>query len=235
MIRRILFWALASVVLTIGVIQPVWALFVTQQDQISVTILINVTPAPVVLRAPQTSAPSPYGIVASLSLDRRAPAGLRQAFRAESVRFSPELVAQAMPTAHGSVNVQAEVSPNPNATLLYSDQPFVSINATAGTTVTLTCAYHVTVDSTKSWQLDDGLSANFSSTFLGGDLSRATYLAPPAPAPTPFLVYATDGNKWALIETGNVMRTYCVDLKVAVPLNVPGGAYSSNAIYTLYY
>jgi hypothetical protein len=142
--------------------------------------------------------------------------------------------------AQSAVRVQANVSPNPNATLLYSNIPAVTINQTAGTTAsTSSCVYTVTVDtaSTIAWTLDDGLSGNFTTSWPGGDLANNTYLQSGAPQPTatPFVVYASNNNTWNPKEKSSGMQTYCVTLTLTIPATVPGGAYSTNAIYTLYY
>lgn len=207
--------------------------FVSQQDQIAVTIVVNVTPAPVAM-VPQGSKIDGSGIVAALSI--RGHRIFEKQFAAQAIHFSPDLVAQAVPTAQGAVKVQAEVSPNPNATTLYSDQNVVSINATAGTSVTVPCAYHVVVDTTKTyWQLSHGLSNDFAGSFPGTDLANNTHVAAPNATATPFVVYADNGGKWALIATSSGPKTYCVDLTLTVPVSVAQGAYSSNAVYTLYY
>ncbi|MEO9264008.1 MAG: hypothetical protein ABI282_07920 [Candidatus Baltobacteraceae bacterium] len=207
--------------------------FVSQQDQISVTVVVNVTPAPVSM-LPRGASADGSGIVAQFSV-----AGHRifeKEFSAQAIHFAPNLVAQAVPTGQGAVKVQAEVSPNPNATLLYSDQNVVVINATAGTSIVVPCAYHVTVDTKKTyWQLEHGLSNDFASSFPGNDLANNTYVAAPNPTATPFVVFADDGGKWSLIATSAGAKTYCVDLTLKIPVGVAQGAYSSNAIYTLFY
>lgn len=207
--------------------------FVSQQEQIAVTIVVNVTPAPTAM-LPLGSTHDGSGIVAALSV--RGHRFFQQRFSSEAIHFSPDLVAQAVPTAQGAVKVEAEVSPNPNATTLYSDQNVVTINGTAGTTVTVPCAYHVIVDTTKTyWQLEHGLSNDFAGSFPGSDLANNTHVAAPNATATPFVVYANDGGKWALISTSAGAKTYCVDLTLTIPLVVAQGAYSSNAVYTLFY
>jgi hypothetical protein len=222
--------------------------FQTQRDQIDITITINVTPAPIALRAlPSTGIGA--GIVARLSLNpsERPP----RAFRAENLVFE---LGNAVAQSQGSVKVEAEISPNPNATMLYGNNcqgnsPTTgtcsswTTSQTAGTTQTYPCAYEVVVDTTvSSFTLDDGLYTNFeqsggSGSFAGGDVANNTYVstATPQPTATPFLVYTTDGGQWAKVETGGYMRTYCVDLTVTIPSTTAQGTYSSNAVYTLYY
>lgn len=196
----------------------------TQRDQQSVYILVNVTPAPLGYR--------PVDVAARFA-DRAK--GSAASF---DVAQSLELVAQAMPTQQ-PVYVQAEVSPNPNATLLYSNNPSVVINAVAGTTWSQTCAFTITAhpSATTSWHMDDGLSSDFSSSFPGADLQNNTYVstATPKPAATPFVVYPDNNNAWYEFTTGVGPQTYCVDLKLSIPASVPQGAYSTNAVYTLYF
>lgn len=203
--------------------------FTTQRDQIAVAIVVNVTPAPVAYdRLPATEMRAP--MVARL--------GLRAARGSDRVvdAYAGDLVAQS--TGQSALKVQAEVSPNPNATLLYTDQSSIVLSGTAGTTVTQSCAYHVNVHTTiTSWTLDDGVSNDFSGVFVGGDLANNTYNvnATPQPTSTPFVVYADDGNHWALRVSAGTIQSYCVDLTLKIPGSIPGGTYSTNAVYTLYY
>lgn len=210
----------------------------TERDQQSVYILVNVTPSPIVY-VPQAQ---------PLIADRQIAYRMSMRARGSSAKTDSlagaqygDLVAMVAPTptAQADVKVEAEVSPNPIATLLYTNVPNVTLNGVAGTTVKQTCAYTVTVDrlSGYSWTLDDGLSADFAGGFPGGDLADNTYLqfATPQPTSTPFVVYATDGNLWHAVEKSSGMQTYCVDLTLTIPGSVPGGAYSSNAVYTLYF
>lgn len=216
--------------------QPVQASFVQQRDQISIAILVNVTPAPVALRTIPTSDQSARTIVAHISLRGASPA-IERVFEAQSLQFEPGSYEVAQ-TNQKAVKVEAEVSPNPNATLLYSNQNSIVVNAVAGTTVAVPCAYQVTVDTTKTyWQLYDGLSNDFAGSFPGGDLANNTHLsgATPQPTATPFFVYPDNSDRWALRVTSGLQKTYCVDLTLSVPVSVAQGAYSSNAVYTLYY
>jgi len=216
---------LAACVVVVGS-APVLASLVQQRAQIAITVVINVTPAPVGM----SGASAPDGIAAHSGREARGSADEI----AVSGRVRQTVVAQA--TAQKAVRVEAHVSPNPNATLLYSDQPIVTIDATAGTTVAVPCAYHVTVDTTiLNWQIKHGVSNNFSSAFVGGDLANDTYLSTPLPTSTPFIVYASNGGVWAPLSTNSGMKTYCVDLTIKVPIGVAGGAYSTNAVYTLYW
>ena len=182
------------------------AVFQSQRAQISVNIQVNVTPAPLAYNGP--GAPFPLNI--------------------------------ALQSAQSALRVQAVVSPNPNATLLYYNNPQFVINQTAGTTATYTCAYTVTVDKTSSafWNLYDGLSSDFSgSSFPGSDLSNNTYVQAGSPNPkaTPFVVYPDNNNSWFKRASATAPTIYCVDLTLAIPSSVPGGAYSTNAVYTLYF
>ena len=213
---------------------PVQASFIQQQDQIAIAILVNVTPAPVSLNAVPSHTSSARQIAAHLSIRGASPA-LEHVLQAQNLHFETGsfMVAQANQKA---VKVEAEVSPNPKATLLYSDQNSVVINATAGTRVVVPCAYHVTIDTTRTyWQLYDGLSNDFAGGFSGGTLANNTYLTTPQPTATPFFVYPDNSNRWALRSTSGLMKTYCVDLTLAVPVSVAQGAYSTNAVYTLYF
>lgn len=223
----ILFAALAAVLLFGG--RGNASFIQTQRDQISVYILVNVTPAPI---AYEESASDDRGIDVRM--------GLRARGSSSSVDALPAgMVAQS--NAQHAVRVQAEVSPNPNATLLYSNTPAVSLNAVAGTTVTSpVCAYTVTVHTlaTTSWTLDDGLSNDFSgSTFPGKDLANDTYpqTGTPLATATPFIVYPNNNNTWYAREKSSGVQTYCVTLTLTVPSTVQAGAYSTNAVYTLYY
>lgn len=207
---------LMAIVIALALSQPGRSAFIqTQRDQIAVYILVNVTPAPLAYEPAREARGS-----------------------AAFVDFvSGDLVAQ----VQKAVRVQANVSPNPNATLLYANTPAVTINQTAGTTATTpACVYKVTVDtpSTTSWTLDDGLSNDFiTTTWPGKNLANNTYAdgATPQPAATPFIVYSTNNNTWNPKEKASGMQTYCVTLTLTIPATVPGGAYSTNAIYTLYY
>jgi len=127
-----LFFAACVVVVASG---PVFASLVQQRDQIAVTVVINVTPAPVGMRGVTPS----EGAMARINREARGSADEV----AVNGQIRQTVVAQA--TAQKAVRVEANVSPNPNATLLYSDQPIVTINATAGTTVAVPCAYHVNI------------------------------------------------------------------------------------------
>lgn len=231
-------WFVVFGIVAIGIIVGARALaFITQQDQIAVTIVINVTPAPIPYH-PAAIAPAGSSIIGTT---RQAGIVERMHFRevGSSAHFDgPSLnLGSAVAQSQKAVRVEAEVSPNPMGTLLYSDQTVVTLNATGGTTTRFTCAYHVTVHTTKTyWQLKHGLSNDFSgSLFPGKDLANNTYVSAPNPTATPFAVYADDGGVWATLATSGGIVTYCVDLTLTIPAAVPGGAYSSNAIYTLYY
>jgi hypothetical protein len=205
------------------------ATLVQQRDQIAVTVLINVTPAPLGYRPADNLDAPPAEIALNMTIHGRgsAPADV-----------PADLIAQ---VTQRPVRVEAEVTPNPAATLLYTDQSEVQINTTAGTTTTVPCIFHVTVQTTQTyWLLKHGLSNDFENgsgaeAFSGTDLSNNTYIATPHPAPTPYIVYADDGGNWALADTNSLEKTYCVDLTTNVPSTVAGGTYASNIIYTVYY
>ena len=207
------------------------ALFVQQRDQIGVTIVVNVAAPVAMTTQPLRGSSQQFNATMAFAMH-----GRKTPFHAESLHFQSThmFLAQANQKA---VKVEAEVSPNPLATLLYSDQNIVTLNVTAGQSISVACAYHVTVDTTQTnWQLKDGLGTDFDgSTFPGGDLGRDNYLATPHPTASPFIVYADNGGYWTTVDSNQLMKTYCVSLTITVPLTVPAGAYSSNAIYTVYY
>ncbi|MGB6986745.1 MAG: hypothetical protein WBD74_12295 [Candidatus Aquilonibacter sp.] len=242
---RLLLVAIGLVVLGIALTQPVKATIATQQAQIGFTIIVNVTPSPMPTTTPllgyapqHTSDASGRPSISAVSL-RRAMPDLRRAFRAESLHFDggSMLVAQAQ-VQHG-VLVQAEVTPNPKATILYTDigaapASSVTLDQTAGTTVQYACAFTVTVDMLTTWVLDQGLSNDFASDFSGKELANNTYAATPMPTSTPYVVYADDGKVWSQMATGTTKTTYCVTLTLTIPGTTDSGSYSTNAIYTLY-
>ncbi len=213
----------------------------SQQAQIAVTIIVNVTPNPL----GYTGKPAIAGnqIVATAKL-RGAPPEIERVFEAQQLHFVPkgaEIVAQAQ--VQHAIKVEAEVTPNPNATLLTSDASGyqVILNAEAGTPTSVPCAYHVQVKTTKTgWTLKHGLAGNFSNggsdSFVGSSLANNSHVGPtPLPTATPFVVYSTDGGVWAVLQTNSGTQTYCVDLTLNMPITTAQGTYSSNAIYTLYY
>ena len=227
------------------------------RKNIGVVITLIVT-NPILGRAPGVSpalvarGDAPAGIKVKLLLnEREAP----QAYHAEQLQFvDGNLVAQ---TNQKAIRVEAEVSPNPNATELYqscsgSSPPppatvsgdcspgGVTIPVTTGVTTTVTCAYAVSVNTTQAlWTIYHGLFTDFEAAgtvaFPGGDVKNSTYAAVPKPAFTPFVVYSDDGGVWAQIGTGSQSKTYCVDLQILVPNTVLSGTYSSTATYSLYY
>jgi hypothetical protein len=207
----------------------------TQRDQIAVFILVNVTPAPVGYAPQPSGLPAPDSRIA-LRMQLHAK-GSGRFDNVPGFRLTDGMVAQA--TTQSAVRVQAQVTPNPMGTLLFSNSPAVVLNQTAGTSASTTCAYTVTVDTTQtSWTLYEGLSNDFSGTiFPGKDLENNTYIqgGSPNPAPTAFIVYPDNNKQWSIFSKSSLSHTYCVDLKLTIPGSVAGGAYSTNAIYTLYY
>jgi hypothetical protein len=204
----------------------------TQRAQRFVYILVNVTPAPIVYAPSETG--GEREIAASMA--RRARGGGIDISRADGEGI---MIAQATGNQK-AVRVEAAVSPDPTATMLYTNNQTVIMNGTAGTTVTQTCAYTVTVHTTiTSWTLYHGLSGEFTgasgATFPGADLLNNTYITSPNPAPTPFVVYPDNNNQFAVLAKSGGNATYCVDLTLNIPSTVSGGAYSTNAVYTLYY
>ena len=233
-LQKIFFTLLALAAVALVWSRPTQALIQSQRAQIGITIIVNVTPTPIVY-VPQTIARANEGsridrlpIMAKFGLHAR---GSAQGVDSTVIDVK-SLIAQA--TAQGALKVQAKVTPNPNGTLLTSNFPSATISGMAGTTVKVSCIYQVKVDTTiTAWSLRQGLSANFDgSIFPGKDLSNNSYLSTPNPVYTPFVVYP---SAWTVLSSGGGTRTYCVDLQVAIPASTPQGAYSSNAIYTLYY
>jgi len=233
-LQKIFFTLLAIAAVALVWSRPTQALIQSQRAQIGVTIIVNVTPTPIayaprtVARAQETSRIDRMPIMAKFALHAR---GSAQGVDSTVIDVK-SLIAQA--TAQGSLKVQAKVTPNPNGTLLTSNFPSATISGMAGTTVRVSCLYQVRVDTTiTAWSLRQGLSANFDgSIFPGNDVSNNSYLSTPNPVFTPFVVYP---SAWTVLSSGGGMKTYCVDLQVAIPATTPQGSYSSNAIYTLYY
>lgn len=182
-----------------------------QRAQQAIYVVVNVTPAPVV----------------------RRPDGRALAY--DGARFD---LAQA--TKQNGVPVQANVVPNPTGTLLTTNTGAVTINQQAGTTANYPCFYHVKVTTTvTAWTLYTGLSNDFDVSFNGNTLAWSDYQSPTAPVPSPtpqnFVVYGDNNNAWQSDRRGGLTFDECVDLTFSIPASVPGGAYSTNAIYTLYY
>ncbi len=222
--KRVSRTALFAAFLLFASVTVALALFVQQRDQIAVTIIVNVTPAPR-MAAYAPTATTASQIRAAFSLDTQ------HALRAGALSLN-NLVAQ----NQQAVRVEASVQPNPLGTLLVSNKNSVTINATAGTTVVVPCAYTITVNTTVTyWQLKDGVYSDFSGTFPGNDLANNTYITTPLPTATPFFVYLDDGGQFALRETSAGTKTFCVDLTLSIPISVSGGTYSTNAVYTLYF
>ena len=240
---QVLLVAIGVAAISILLTRPVLATISTLQDQIGITIVVNVAASPIGYLPHQSPAGGNQSVITAVSLHRIAPS-LARGFQAEGLHFERNgsvVIAQAQ--VQHSTLVQAEVTPNPKATLLYSNQGSVIIPAApgstviAGTTAVETCAFTVTVDTTKSWSLDEGLTSDFAAGFSGTALANNTYLnsATPLPTSTPYVVYADDSSKWSLAGTGTAMKTYCVDLTVKVPGTVTAGSYSTNAVYSLYF
>lgn len=204
------------------------ALSQQQRAQQSVYILVNVTPAPLAYNSTRSD-----GSAISARIALRAK-GSQPLVDSEAAIDINTLVAQSAPQQ--AVRVQAEVTPNPNATLLVTNQQSIVMSATAGTTVTQSCAYTVTSNAAAiaSWTIRQGLSSDFATSFPGNSLANNSYLtsATPQPTATPFIVYP---SSWTVMASSGNVKSYCVDLTLSVPKTVPGGAYSTNAVYTLYY
>ena len=235
-LQKVLITLVAIAAVAVVWSRPSQALIQSQRDQIGVNIIVNVTPSPLAY-VPQTVARA-----AAAPLER-IPVMAKFALRARgssdgvdaTISDIQTLVAQT--SAQSSLKVQANVTPNPNATMLTSNLPGVVMNGTAGTTVKVPCVYQVKVQTTStSWTLRQGLSANFDgTTFPGTDLANNSYPSPPSspnPTYTPFIVYP---SAWTVLGSGGGTKNYCVDLQVTIPGNTPQGTYSTNAIYTLYF
>lgn len=226
---RFVLAALIALAIVLVASQKGSATFVqTQRTQISVFILVNVTPAPLgyAPQAPETNSK----IAVAMRLRAR---GSSDAVDVPNVDLT-NTVAQ----AQSAVRVQAEVSPNPNATLLYTNNINVVFTGVAGTTLHQTCAYTVTAQTTQtSWTVYEGLSNDFSGTaFPGKDLANNTYLqtGTPNPAPTAFVVYPDNNNQWSVMAKSGGTQKYCVDLQLTIP-STASGTYSTNAVYTMFY
>src|SRR5262249_47180393 len=157
------------------------ALIQQQRAQIQVSITINVTPNPLGYAAPPPAATdtSVNGIIARMTVNtKESPSH----YHAESLTFdSGRWIAQ----SQGGIKVEATVTPNPNGTLLVSNVPGVQFNQEAGTVVTYTCPYTVTVTTTQTaWTLEHGLYSNFSGfngSFTGHDAANKTHLTTGTP------------------------------------------------------
>jgi hypothetical protein len=206
------------------------ALSQQQRAQQTVYILVNVTPAPLSYNG---SSRHDDGFAISARIALRAK-GSEPSVDSDAAMDIGSLVAQSVPQQ--AVRVQAEVTPNPNATLLVTNQQSIAMSAVAGTTVKQSCAYTVTSNAAAiaSWTIRQGLSSDFSTAFTGSNLANDSYLtsATPQPTSTPFVVYP---SSWTVMASSGNTKSYCVDLTLTVPKTVPGGAYSTNAVYTLYY
>jgi len=211
------------------------ALIQQQRAQIQVSITINVTPNPLgYAEPPAATDTSVNGIVARMVLNTKESPSR---YRAENLAFDKgRWVAQ----SQGGIKVEATVTPNPNGTLLVSNLPGVQENQEAGTTVAYPCAYTVTVTTTQTaWTLEHGLFSDFSGfggSFTGHDAANKTHLTTgtPQPAYTPFIVYS-GGQSWVIAASSGLTKSYCVDLQITLPISLAGGAYSTNAVYTLFY
>ena len=233
---RLLLAAFGVMVLSLVLLQPVRATIASQQAQIGVTIVVPVSGTPVAYD-PHEAPASSRGITSAIALRRITPA-MASEFEAQSLHLEHDSTLIAQAQVQNSVLVQAEVTPNPKATILYSNYPSYTFNpgVAPGSTVQAACAFTVTVDMTSTWSLEEGLTSNFSSTWPGNDLSNDTYKnsATPQPTSTPYVVYATDGSEWSLLGTGTTETTYCVTLTITVPASITDGTYSTNAIFTLF-
>lgn len=198
-----------------------------QRAQQTVYILVNVTG----IAYQHHSADAPREIAARFALRAK---GSQASVDSEALDGMGTLVAQAQ--AQKPVRVQANVTPNPNATLLVTSQSNIVLNGTAGTTINAACIYTVTSNAAAitSWTIKQGLSSNFTSSWSGSTLANNSYLqlGTPKPTATPFVVYPSN---WTVMASDGHTQTYCVDLTLTIPATVPTGAYSTNAVYTIWY
>lgn len=215
---RIALIALACAALYFGTRSGSDAGFIqTQRAQTAVNIIINVTPGP-------------YGYVPA---QNSAIAGAHRDGRGGGDGF--KIIAQA--SVQHAVPVQANVTPNPTATLFVITPNSATLSATAGgPSVTVTCAFTVKIMTSISlWTVDQGLSNDFSPSFNGANLWNNTYVSVPNPTSTPYIVYPDNNNAWSIMAKSGGTQTYCVDLTVTVPVTVLSGVYTTNAVYTLFY
>ncbi|GAC1408190.1 MAG: hypothetical protein NVSMB64_16080 [Candidatus Velthaea sp.] len=216
--------ALLALALLVSLARPSHSATQLQRAQIGVAITVNVTPGPFGYRV--NSRPH------------------EQLARAISIRAGAprEIIAQS--SSQGAVPVQANVTPNPNATLLYSNTAAIQLSGTAGTTISKLCAFTVSIGTSiiSSWTLDTALSNDFidPSQWNGNQLSYNMLVSPvvsrPSPEPsTAYYVYPDNNNNFAVAAHSGYVLTYCVDLFLTIPVTVRGGVYNTTAIYALYY
>jgi hypothetical protein len=212
-LRRWAAGCLVAFALASAAVRPVDAAFIQSlKTQAAIYIDINVLPAPIVRR------PDP------------------RALAYDGVHYD---VVQTQ--KQKGIPVQANVIANPYGNLLTTSTNAIAYTQTAGTTVVYTCAYHVKVTSAiNQWTLYTGLSNDFDVSFNGNTLSWVDYPGtPPSPPLTPtfqkFVVYPDNNNAWQSDRRGTQTYDECVDLTLAIPASVPGGSYSTNAIYSIYY
>lgn len=225
--RWFLALAAAAVLVVVAKAPSIGGLALQQRAQWTVFILVNVTG---IARAPVPSTLPGDSIIARLTLRAK---GSQPAVDAEAINGMTTLVAQ----SQQQVRVQANVTPNPNATLLVTNTQNINLAGTAGTTIRQSCVYTVTSNaaSIASWTIKQGLANDFiSGSWAGSSLANNSYLQGGTPQPTssPFVVYPTN---WTVMATNGYTKTYCVDLTLSIPGTVKTGSYSTTAVYTLWY
>lgn len=202
----------------------------TQRAQRYITITINVTPGPYGYRVPLQAGGREIALAHRFGRGASGDEGAIPQVHAAS----PRLIAQA--SVQHAVPVEANVTPDPTATLFQGTPNNATINVTAGQSATVACAYQIIVTTAITvWTVDVGLSNNFSTAFNGTNLAHNSYLSTPRPTSTPFSVYPDNNNAWSIMDKNGGNKTYCVDLTVNVPITVLGGVYTTTAVYTLYY
>ncbi len=242
-VTRILAFAIVAIALAVTLFGRAYGTQF-QRAQIGVGIVIDVTPAPLaytIRRVAPQSAPrrSPIQVTYAARLPR---AGEKR--RVPSFRLSDGTIQIAQATAQKSIAVKANVSPNPNATLLYPNTSVVEFGAIAGRKTTVPCAFTITISTNViNWTLQTALSADFIDqfTFPGNDLSFAMFSSPgPSPRPSPeattaYVVYPDNNNNPIVAVASGRSQVYCVDLTINVPAAIPSGQYLTTAVYTLQY
>jgi hypothetical protein len=238
---RMLVIALCVVALAAGLYGRATSAIQQQRSQIGIGIIIDVTPGPVAMafRRAHGMQSQPQPLHVAYSTHR---------LRAGEKRHVPSFILSdgtiQLAQAQGNIPVRANVTPNPSATLLYSNTTSVEFGGVAGASTRLTCAFTLTVDTAiKSWTLDAALAQDFIdvSTWPGRDLSYAMYASPgPSPRPSPeataaYVVYPDNNNTAVAVVQSGLSQVYCVDLTIFIPPTIPSGSYSTTAIYTLLY
>jgi hypothetical protein len=225
--RWLLAFGALTAILVLWKTPSIGGLSIQQRSQQTVYILVNVTG---IARNRTPARPVQDDAIAARFALRAK--GSQPSVDAVAFSGATTLVAQ----TQRAVRVEAEVTPNPNATLLVTNQSNITLNGTAGTTITQQCAYTLTSNAVtiSSWTIKQGLASDFTTSWPGRNLANNSYLqaATPQPTATPFVVYP---SAWTIMATNGNQKTYCVDLTLTIPSTIPTGAYSTTAVYTIWY